>query len=265
MTLATFVRRFLPGAPPETTDRPLFPPASPEVLEYGKSPACLAAVEAVNAIVFDTLPKEPKVNPSLVEQRQIMLSAGLRWQARYCEHQMRLDACKVLGLPVYDDQQAADLLAGCPTKAAGPRHWRPIGYSSVRFSDHFDSTDMKSDDTSSAQLLASRLELKRETPTPVVYNSHRAFDVPHQERICLGDLGDLRYPISLGAVLRYQIAKEFRCAGQSLFQGFAIMAPESCWAVPEKKDPLLFGVILGPINRKTRCFEDRFALLARWE
>jgi hypothetical protein len=267
MTLATFVRRFLPGAPPETTDRPLFPPASPEVLEYGKSPACLAAVEAVNAIVFDTLPKEPKVNPALLEQRSIMREAGLAWQAHYLDHQIRLDACKALGLAIYDDQGGANLLAGRPTKATRLKGWRAFDRSLDLKRHSLESmNDLLGRNEENRPEIGSLVGAQMRDENEIVRDAFRAFDVKGQERLVYGLLADLRYPISLGVVLRMQIAKTFQCLGESLFHGFAVVAPESCWAVPEKKkDPLLFGVILGPINRKTRCFEDRFALLARWE
>lgn len=267
MTLATFVRSFLPGtAPASEPSRPLFPAPSSEVLEYGKNPACLAAVEATNAIVFDALPKEPKVGPALLEHRKILVEAGLTWQVRYQDHQIRLDACKALGLAVYDDQGGADLLAGKPTKATRLKGWREMGANLTMTRFGLESeTDMRGQQANGNLDIGSLSGANMRDDGEIVRDAFRAFDVKGQERLVYGPIADLRYPISLGAVLRMQIAKTFRCLDNPLFHGFAVVAPESCWAVPEKKDPLLFGVILGPINRKTRCFEDRFALLARWE
>jgi hypothetical protein len=261
MTLLTAIRSLVPGLKP----RPLFPPASSEVLEYGKNPACLAAVEAVNAIVFDALPKEPKVNPALLEHRKILVDAGLSWQVRYLDHQIRLDACKALGLVVYDDQGGAELLAGRPVKATRLKGWREMGADMMRKRYSLEGeTDLHGRIDGKIEI-GSLSGATIKDDSEIVRDAFRAFDVKDQERLVYGPVADLRYSISLGAVLRMQIAKTFQCLGRPLFHGFAVVAPESCWAVPEKKDPLLFGVILGPINRKTRCFEDRFALLARWE
>lgn len=264
MTLATIIRRFLPGtAPASEPSRPLFPAPSSEVLEYGKSPACLAAIDAVSQISFDAIDRAPKPAAHLMDQREAFVKADLKWQIRYVDHQIRLEACKTLGLAIYTDQEAADLLVGKKTEPIRDRSkWRAVRHASSKGSErHFwglGSTRLRGPDND--DVLGNECCL-----SDIPWEHLRSFTGIGKEMVCLGLPEDLRYPISLGAVLRMQIAKEIQICGAPLFHGFAVVAPESCWAVPEKKDPLLFGVILGPINRKTRCFEDRFALLARWE
>ncbi len=235
---------------------------SQEVVEYGKNPACQDAIEATNKIVFDAL-VTPKLNPALVEEMKIYREANLTYQVVLCQHRMRCWAARSLGFTETTLEGAVTLLTGRKAVDAKPGRFDFSGWT-----DWLQNGD---DD-----------QYRRDHP----YSFHRSseeewhfYDQPSyrvsgsKERVMFGPPDMLRIPIPIGAALRLIKMRAFDSGlkqakyalKQKLFDDFTVLAPEWCWANPQPKDPILFGVITGPYNRATKEFDHRLFMLARWE
>ncbi len=247
---------------------------STEVVEYGKNPACQEAIAKTNAIIFDGI-EIPKPNPSLIEERKIYASAHLDYQIKLCDWRLRCRILKDIGFLEYTFQEAVTLLTGrdVDRKIQGRFSWE----NSFRWEDDSDKESAEVDfragspDASSVDALAFR----RNQPGYALKGT--------KERVLFGPMGQLRVSIPAGAVLKMMALKE-RKSGLSvtstytlekkvipyerdlpLVDEFTVLAPEWCWANPQPKDPILFGMIAGPYNRATKEFDHRLYMLARWE
>jgi hypothetical protein len=250
MTILTTLRSLVPGLRgAKPVDRPLFLPASPEVLEYGKSPACQAAIAATNAIVFDALPKNPPINPVSLEHRKILVEAGLTWQMRYQEHQIRLEACKALGLAVYDDQGGADLLAGRPTKVTRLKGWRefsPDIYQNRIRLEALNDLRSRVDGKSEIGHLSSALI---RDDGEIVVDSFRAFGVPGQERLVYGPPRRSALPHQHGGRAAHADRQDLHLLGSAplprfrrgrpgvLLGGPRLQGPPAVWGDPGADQP----------------------------
>ncbi len=237
---------------------------STEVVEYGKNPACQEAIAKTNAIVFDAL-VPPKMNPALVEEMRVYKEADLPYQQKLCMFRQRCWAAKSLGLVEVTFPEAVTLLTEKEALDARPGRFDFSNWTSW----------VETDEIS---------EFSRASNTPGVTWS--VSDMPSyqvgktKERVMFGPPKELRVPIPMGAALRMIKMRGFtsgvskypneentilKSMEKPLFDEFIILAPEWCWANPQPKDPILFGLVGGPYNRATKQFDHRLYMLARWE
>lgn len=255
--------------------RPFRRAASQEVVDYGNNPACRAAIEATNKIVFDTL-TVPKPNPVLVEERKIYQSADLDYQIKLCDWRLRCRLMRDMGFLEYNFREAVTLLTGREVSTVAPGRFR--------WEDDFgwrDSGDMDQAEADFLEIFPTlrslAMEISRNQPMCTLKGT--------KERVLFGPMKELRISIPAGAVLKMQALKKLK-SGLSVRKGyrdpkdnrwvsyekevplideFTVLAPEWCWANPQPKDPILFGMIAGPYNRASKVFDHRLYMLARWE
>jgi len=267
MSLTTFLAKLTRRAAPAVAASG--PPAalpqiapSVEVIEYGKNPACQAAIEASQRISFDALPTDVPVNPVLKDALEAYKRSEIGWQIRYATWQLRVDAANRLGLTAYSDWEAAQLLSGRrPLRRcwAQERLWQPRDTTSIL------CEKSEANEASRWNQANESRGLSPEGRSGIPVNCCPEFEVAKEQWVTFGLPTGLRVPMSLGSVLRLDKAKSLQCDGKPLFDAFAVLAPQECWAAPTSKDPILFGVIGGPLNMAEKSFMHRFCFLARWE
>lgn len=237
---------------------------SPEVIEYGKNPACQEAIAKTNAIVFDTL-TPPKLNPALVEEMRVYKEAELPYQQKLCEFRQRCWAARSLGFVEVTFSEAVMLLTG--KEAADPKPGR------FKFSNW--TSWVETGEISEFSEANSKPGVHWSVGDQPSYQVGKT-----KERVMFGPPQELRVPIPMGAALRMIKMRGFKSGvskypnednsilksvEKPLFDEFTILAPEWCWANPQPKDPILFGMVGGPYNRATKQFDHRLYMLARWE